>query len=162
VDQRFRGDRVEVRYDPFSSPDAVLIYSLRGEYLGKGTLHHRDTPELPSSPPQGKPKYNYLDLLVAQHDEEIRARSQGIDFRKAVSAVSWPFPTFVKRLAQLLGRKGDLTSFTAAELETLQKLHARIPALTEPLLREAVESAPEKTLPCVLYQIQELSQRKES
>jgi putative transposase len=162
VDQRFRGDRVDVRYDPFSSPETVLIYSLRDEYLGKGTLHHRDTPERPSSPPQGKPKYNYLDLLVAQHDEEIRARSQGIDFRKAVADASWPFPTFAKRLAQLLGRKGDLTSFTAAELETLQKLHARIPALTEPLLREAVESAPEKTLPCVLFQIQELSQRKES
>ena len=162
MDQRLRGDRVEVRYDPFSSPETVLIYSLRDEYLGKGTLHHRDTPERPSSPPQGKPKYNYLDLLVAQHDEEIRARSQGIDFRKAVADVSWPFPTFAKRLAQLLGRKGDLTSFTAAELETLQKLHARIPGLTEPLLREAVEAAPEKTLPCVLFQIQELSQRKES
>ena len=91
-----------------------------------------------------------------------RVASRGIDFLKAVADVSWPFPTFAKRLAQLLGRKGDLTSFTAAELETLQKLHARIPGLTETILREAVEAAPEKTLPCFLYQIQELSRRKES
>jgi len=162
VDQRLRGDRVEVRYDPFSSPQVVLIYSPRDEYLGKGTLHHRDTPERPSSPKQGKPRYNYLDLLVAQHDEELRARSQGIDFRRAIAQVSWPFPAFAKRLAQLLGRKGELTCFSAAELETLQKLHARIPALRETLLRQAVEAAPEKTLPCVLYQIQEFSRRKES
>lgn len=162
VDQRFRGDRVEVRYDPFSSPEVILVYSLRDEYLGKGTLHHRDTPERPSSPPQGKAKYNYLDLLVGQHEEELRARSQGIDFRKAVLEISWPFPAFAKRLAQLLGRKGELASFSAADLETLQKLHARIPGLTEVLLRQAVETAPDKALPCVLYQIQEFSRRKES
>jgi putative transposase len=162
VDKRFRGDRVEVRYDPFSSPEAVLIYSLRDEYLGKGTLHQRDTPERPSSPEQAKPKYNYLDLLVRQHEEELRARSQGIDFRKAIVEISWPFPAFAKRLAQLLGRKGELTSFSAADLETLQKIHARIPGLTEVLLRQAVEAAPEKTLPCVLYQIQVFSRRKES
>jgi len=162
VDQRFRGDRVDVRYDPFSSPEVVLVYSLRDEYLGKGTLHHRDTPEHPSSPPQGKAKYNYLDLLVGQHEEELRARSQGIDFRKAILESSWPFPVFARHLAQLLGRKGELASFTAADLETIQKIHARIPGLTEAIVRQAVEAAPEKTIPCVLYQIQEFSRRKES
>jgi len=37
-----------------------------------------------------------------------------------------------------------------------------MPGLTEVLLRQAVAAAPEKTLPCVLYQIQEFSRRKES
>jgi putative transposase len=39
VDPKLRGDRVEVRYDPFSDRKSVLIYSLREEYLGQGTLY---------------------------------------------------------------------------------------------------------------------------
>ncbi len=39
VDPRLRGDWVEVRYDPFSPLETVLLYSADGEYLGVGKRH---------------------------------------------------------------------------------------------------------------------------
>ena len=41
VDKRLRGDKVEVRHDPFGDGQTVLIYRLDQEYLGKGVLHER-------------------------------------------------------------------------------------------------------------------------
>ncbi|MBE7545623.1 MAG: Mu transposase C-terminal domain-containing protein [Planctomycetia bacterium] len=34
VDPKLRGDKVEVRYDPYGDLKKVLIYSANGEYLG--------------------------------------------------------------------------------------------------------------------------------
>jgi len=39
VDKKYRGDRVEVRYDIFSHVEIIEIYSLKGVYLGKGYLY---------------------------------------------------------------------------------------------------------------------------
>ena len=64
-------------------------------------------------------------------------------------------------LAQLLGRKGDLTAFSTRELELLRKRYNRTPRLTKPLLVEAFEHADEKSLLAVLYLLQRLSDRKE-
>ena len=50
VDAKLRGDRVQVKYDPFSSWDTVHIYSLGGEYLATGTLHDR-TIDVPQDSP---------------------------------------------------------------------------------------------------------------
>lgn len=163
VDKRFRRDRVEVRYDPFSSPETVLIYSLEEEYLGKGVLHQRQRGEgaAPPAPPE-KPKYNYLQLLIREHEEELRKRAQGIDYRRAVAAREWPFLDFVATLTRLLGRKGGLGSVSAQELEELKKLYNRNPGLSEASLREAFEKAQEKTIPYIAYEIQRLVGRKES
>lgn len=163
VDKRLRRDRVEVRYDPFSSPDTVLIYSLSEEYLGKGVLHQRQQGEAaaPPAPPE-KPKYNYLQLLIREHEEELRKRTQGIDYRRAVAAREWPFLDFVTTLARLLGKKGGLGAFSAHELEELKKLYNRNPGLSEASLREAFEKAQEKTIPYIAYEIQRLAGRKES
>lgn len=162
VDKRLRGDRVEVRYDPFSSPDTVLIYSPQEEYLGRGVLHNREKGEDISPPaPAAKPKYNYLELLCREHDEELQKRSQGIDFRKAVASREWPFLDFMVVFARLLGRKGGLASFSTHELEELKKFYNRTPSLTEALLREAFEKAQEKTIPYIAYEIQSLAGRKE-
>jgi transposase InsO family protein len=162
VDKELRGDRVEVRYDPYSSPDTVLIYSLEEEYLGKGVLHNRERGEdAPPETPQEKPRYNYLELLVSEHEKELRAKTQGIDYRKALSGRSWPFPSFANLFAQLLGRKGGLTSFSQQELESLGKVYNRNPSLTEPLLREAFERAQEKKIPYIVWEIQKLNRRKE-
>ena len=61
VDPGLRGDAVEVRYDPFRQPQTVQIYSLRGDYLGLGTRHHREAAEQPPlSHPRAKPQHNYL------------------------------------------------------------------------------------------------------
>jgi transposase InsO family protein len=162
VDKRLRGDRVEVRFDPYStSRDIVLIYSREGEYLGKGQLHHREKGEAADTPPPAKPKYNYLDLLVRQHEEELRKKTHGIDYRSALSERSWPFHAFAKALAQLLGKKGGSSAFNSGELEALKKFFNRHSGLSEPLLLEAFESAPEKTFPHIAYELQRLLARKE-
>lgn len=162
VSKRLRGDRVEVRYDPFSSADTVLIYSPSEEYLGRGVLHKREKGEDPSPPtPPRKPKHNYLELLVREHDEELRKRAQGIDYRRAVASRQWPFLDFASVFARLLGRKGGLASFTTHELEELKKFYNRTPALSEVLLVRAFEKAPEKTIPYIAYEIQRLAGTKE-
>ena len=56
VDPGLRGDRVEVRYDPFGPLETVLIYSLEGEYLGVGKRHQRQTaPQQPAAAPTPSP-----------------------------------------------------------------------------------------------------------
>ena len=161
VDKRFRKDKVEVRYDPYSSMDTVQIYSLEGEFLCTGNLHNRETGENPS-PPAGKKeqKYNYLDLLMRKHEEKLRANTQGIDYRKTVSKRYWPFNDFVVTFARLLGRKGGLSAFSTQELEILKNNYNRLPRLTKPLLVEAFESARDKSILAILYQLQ-VYKRKE-
>lgn len=111
VDQKLRGDSVEVHYDPFAAMDTVELYSLRGQYLGLGTLHHRQIgePAFPSPPP-GKPKHHLLDLLLREHQEQLTANTQGIDYRKVLSRRSWPFYAFAKTFAQLLGRQEGISA----------------------------------------------------
>jgi transposase InsO family protein len=163
VDKRLRGDRVDVRYDPYGDQHSVLIYSLHDKYLAKGVLHQRERGEDadPQNDRRPKPKHDYLALLISQHEDELRARSQGIDYRRAMQQSGWPFAAFAKTLAELLGRKGGLSSFSAQDLEVLQKLFNRNPRLDESLLRAAVERAHPKTLVHVLYQLQDLINRKE-
>jgi putative transposase len=163
VDPRLRGDKVEVRYDPFSKREEVWIYDLEERYLGKGRLHRRETgADPPAGAAPGPLRYSYLDLLVRRHEEELRERARGIDFRKAATSRGWSFPDFARRLARLLGRKGDLTAFETAELEALKPLYDRLPSLTPRLVEEAVSRAREKTLACVLYELQRLARRKET
>lgn len=162
VDKRLRGDKVEVRYDPFGPCDTVQIYSLDDEYLGKGNLHDRSTGEPAESPPPGKPKYNVLDLLVREHEAELAQQAKGIDYRQVMQPRIWPFTDFSTSLAQLLGRKGGLTALNAGELEILQKFHTRHTTITRPLLMEACEQAPLKTIRCILIELHKLATRKES
>jgi transposase InsO family protein len=162
VDKRYRGDRVEVRYDPFSSPDSVFLYSLEGHYLGKGVVHHREQGEPPDPPPPAaKLQYNYLDLLVQEHDAELESKARGIDYRKAMAKRTWTFSAFAKALAQLLGRKGGLTAFTTEELEALEKFHQNNLSLTEAMLIEAFEQTSNKTLPYILHELHNRTDRKE-
>lgn len=163
VSKDLRGDKVEVHYDPYGDVDTVLIYSLNQEYLGKGVLHNREKrAEMdPAPPPRAKPKYNYLAFLIEKHDKKLRDQARGIDYRAVVAGRRWPFPAFAKALAQLLGRSGDLTSFTDRELELLQRQYNRMPDLSRAQLSEIVESAREKTIPAVLFALQQFSKRKE-
>jgi len=163
VDPKLRGDKVQVRYDPFSSMEKVYLYSLHGKYLATGVLHHRQEGQTlphPATPP--KPKHDYLGLLIEQHEKQLQAQAQGIDYRPVVSQRGWPFLAFANKFAQLLGRKGGLTDFTTDELEALQKAYHRLPALHQPMLLQAFESADPKTIPSVLYQLQLLTARKET
>ncbi len=164
VDARLRGDWVEVRYDPFNPLETVLLYSLDDEYLGVGKLHQRQTvPDQP--PPQAapKPKHNYLDLLIEKHEEALRDRHAGIDYQAVLAAAGrrWPFAEFVKQLATHLGRRGGLTAFTAEELENLQKVYQRLTSLDAPMLREACERATGRTIPDVVFLLQQLAHEKQ-
>lgn len=161
VDPKLRGDKVEVHYDPFGTWDKVQIYSLQGQYLGQGILHHRETGQLHSRPQHGKPKYDYLKLLIRQHQETIAAKTRSIDYRKILNTRPWPFHAFVKTFAELLGTTGGLGAFSADELETLKKLYNRHSDLTENMLKEAFARAHNKSIPYVAYELQQLANRKE-
>jgi putative transposase len=160
VDKRLRGDQVEVRYDPFSRSDTVLIYCLHGQYLGKGVLHDREHGEAADPASTRKPMHNYLDLLIREHEAQLAKQARGIDYRQAMANRPWPLPEFAKTLAQLLGRHG-LSAFNAGELERIQKCYTRYPQITHGLLVKAVEAAAEKTIPCVLYELSKLARPKE-
>lgn len=162
VDPKLRGDSVEVRYDPFAAMDTVEIYSLRGQYLGSGTLHHRQTGQTPfPAAPPAKPKHNLLDLLLREHQNQLAAHTQGIDYRKVVSRRCWPFYAFAKTLAQLLGRQEGISAFSAQELETLKKLYNQNPHLSEPLLKEAFARTHHPSFPYVVFELKQTLKPKE-
>ena len=164
VDARLRGDRVEVRYDPFSPLETVFLYSAEGEYLGMGRRYERDTArQQPSQSPPSKPKHNYLDLLIQKHEQALRDRHAGIDYQAVLAAAGrrWPLAEFVKQLAAHLGRKGGLTAFTTDELETLQRVYQRLTSLDAPMLREACQRATNKTIPDIVFVLQQLAHEKE-
>lgn len=164
VDPRLRGDWVEVRYDPFNPLETVLLYSTDGEYLDTGKRHQRES--VPDQPPHTaipKPKHNYLDLLIQKHEQALRDRHAGIDYQAVLAAAGrrWPLAEFVKQFAARLGRKGGLTAFTTDELETLQKVYQRLTALDAPMLREACQRANHKTIPDIVFVLQQLAHEKE-
>jgi len=164
VDPRLRGDWVEVRFDPFSPLETVLLYSLEDEYLGVGTRHQRQSvPEQQPPSPTPKPKHNYLELLIQQHEQALRDRHAGIDYQAVLAAAGrrWPFAEFVKQLAAHLGRKGGLTAFTTEELESLQKVYQRLTSLDAPMLREACQRAAARTIPDIVFLLQQLAHEKE-
>lgn len=162
VDPKLRGDRVQVRWDPYSEMKEMLIYSLREEYLGKGILHHRqEGADGPAEQVQPKPEHNYLELLIRTHDQMLDTESRGIDYRKAIQHRTWPFTSFAKTFARMLGRRGDLSAFSTWELELLKKAYNRSRAIEKAMLEEAFEKASEKTLPAILYELRILIRRKE-
>ena len=162
ADPKLRGDRVEIRYDPFSISDHVLLYSLDDQhYLGKAVLHHREPGSIPIEPPQpSRPKHDFVALITRKHDEKLRAQARGIDYSGASTQRRWPFIAFVNHLACLMGRKGGLSGFSTDEYEALKKIYSRNSAVTEPALTEAFTSAPEKSITQIAYRLQCLIKQK--
>lgn len=162
VDPTLRGDKVWVHFDPFSSSDTVQIHSLKGEYLGSGVLHHRESAPAPLPPsPRGKPQHNLIDLLLREHQEQLAAAAQGIDYRKIVSARPWPFHAFVKAFARLLGKQEGISAFTADELEALKKLYNRNSHLSEAVLTQAFARVPHKSFPHLILELKNLLNEKD-
>jgi hypothetical protein len=159
ADRGLRGDKVEVRYDPYAPLEKVFLYSKSGQYLGTAQRYQREPGahgDAAPPPAPGKPQHNYLDLLVDQHEQSLHQRSQGIDYRQLSPQRSWAFADFVQTLGQLLGRRGGLSAFSSDEMEALGKLYARVDC-SESLLRQAVEQSREKTIPAIAFQLQRLS-----
>jgi putative transposase len=151
TDARLRGERVEVRHDPFGAQDKVLLYSLDGEYLGAAARHERKEGEeiLPMQPA------SRVDVLSTLVDKHQRLQKKGtVDYRNALNTRNWPFPAFAACLAGLLGRKEGLSGFSEAELKQLQEAHSRLPILTRKLLKKAAASATEKTIAGIIHHLQ--------
>lgn len=157
TDPRLRGDRVEVRYDPFSCLETVQIYSLKGVYLGEGILHQRTSvdPTVPFKPAE-KPKNNYLELLERQHEKELMSKTQGIDYRKASDQRPWPFHEFARLTAELLGKKGGLGAFNVAELETLKKTWNMNGSINKAMVQKACAASFPKELPYMIHELKTL------
>jgi hypothetical protein len=157
VDAKLRGDRVQVKYDPFSSWDSVHIYSLAGEYLATGTLHDR-TADVPQAPrqPHAKPSHSYTELLIRQHKQLLAEQTGGIDYRKIVQNRPWPFHEFAKTVAQLMGKKAGLTDLTAGQLESLKKLYNQSRCIDRHMVKKAFESAPYPKLPYIIVELKHL------
>lgn len=166
VDRSLRGDKVQVRYDPFGDLESVLIYSLDGEYLGIGQRHEREQGDLqpPPAPQQPKPKYNYLDLLIQKHQQAMRRQSSGIDYRAVLAQAQrrWPFSEFAKQLAAHLGRKGGLSAFRTEELETLQKIYHRLTFLNQAMLEQACARAGRQIIPEIVFHLQQLHDERKT
>jgi putative transposase len=163
VDPAWRGDRVEVRYDPFQTEAALQeaqLYRLDGVYLGVGRLYQREKgyhPQ-PTPPAVAEPIAPvYLDALLASQEASHQARRQaGLDFASAQARNVWSLTSFATCLARLLGRTGGLSALSAEELEALRAFHTRHDRVTERLLRTAVAQATASTIPHVLWQLQSL------
>jgi transposase InsO family protein len=163
VDPKLRGDRVLVKYDPFSSWDTVHIHSLNEEYLGTGKLHDRSTsiPQGPEHEPR-KPEHSYTDLLLRQHEKMLAEKTGGIDYRKVVQRRPWPFHEFAKTVAQMMGRKAGLADLSAEELESLKKTYNQSLSITRNMLKTAFEKAPYKTVPYVIRELKLLIQKEKN
>lgn len=167
VHKDLRGDKVEVRYDPFQEVDRVLIYSLEGEYLDTGFWHQRqgqpgDGDVAPSPTP--KAKYNYLELLIEKHQQAVDRQNSGINYEAAMAAADrrWPFSEFAKQLAQHLGRRGGLSAFRTDELEMLQKVYQRLKLLNPSMLETACRQAQQRSIVEIVFLLQRLDEERRS
>ena len=97
VDPKLRGDRVEVRFDPFSTWDKLKVYSLDGAFLGLGVLHHREAaPAAAPSAPRGKPQHSYTELLIRRHQQELAEKTG----RHRLSKNYYPTPLAVSGIRE--------------------------------------------------------------
>ena len=161
VDPKLRGDRVQVKYDPFSSLDTVQIHSLAGHYLGTGTLYERTDPVAygPGTTPK-KPRHSYTELLLRQHKQMLAKQTGGIDYRKIVDRRPWPFHEFAKSVSRLMGKKAAITDLTAGELESLKKVYNQSTAINPNMLKQAFEKALYKTVPYIILELKHLIRKE--
>jgi len=161
VDPKLRGDRVQVRYDPFASWDTVHIHSLAGQYLATGTLHDRTGPVPNQAEPEPtKPKHSYTELLLHQHKQMLAEKTGGIDYRKVVANRPWPFHEFAKTVAQLMGKKAGLADLSAGELESLKKTYNQSLSIDRHMVKTAFEQAPYPTVPYIVRELKQLIRKE--
>lgn len=155
VDPKLRGDRLRVRYDMRGPVDEILLYSLKDEYLGKGLVHQRQEGLDPDPEPRrDAPRFDLLGMLIDTHRRQLADDIGGIDYSVMQRPRRWAFDAFAACLADLLGRKGGLSAFSAEELDALSKVHARHPNLTRALLKKAVAQTERPTIPAIVHALQ--------
>jgi transposase InsO family protein len=155
VDPKLRGDRLRVRYDLRGPAEEILLYSLKDEYLGKGLVHQRQEGQNPAPEPRrAPPRFDLLGLLIDKHRQQLAAEIGGLDYSVMQRPRRWSFDAFAACLADLLGRQGGLSAFSAEELAALAKVQARQPNLTRTLLKKAFAQAERPTIPAIVYALQ--------
>jgi putative transposase len=161
VDPKLRGDRLEVRWDPFQASAAlqeVQLYRLDGAYLGVGRLYQREKGHHPQPEPPGSQEPiepSYLDALEASRQASHQQRREaGLDFQSASKRNRWSLSSFATCVARLLGRTGGLSALSPDELHALRAFHVRHDRVHESLVRSAVAQAEAPTIPHVLWQLQ--------
>ena len=155
VDPKLRGDRVQVRFDPFDSWEGVKIYSLEDEYLANGLLHNRSTAQTVPQTLPAKPEHSFIELWIRQHKKSLEGQA-GIDYRKVLPQTKWPFHEFAKTMARLMGRKGGLSGFSNEELETLKKVFNQHAHIHRKMVEMAFENAQKPTLPYIIWELKQL------
>ena len=160
VDSKLLGDKVIVIYDPFSPLEEVRLLSLHGKFLGVAKHYDREKgahPEPQPNSPRTPLDDSYLKLLEQQHQQLMQQQSQrGIDFHQAHRNHLWPFQQFAATFTKLLGRKGGISGLSTQEMELLHQVHDRHKKITQPLLEEAFQKAELKTLPVIVFHLQNL------
>lgn len=157
VDARLRGDRIEVRTDPFGVGTQALLFSLDGHPLGEGRLHQREEGEAARPIPTGaSPRSSFAEDLRADLRRRLREDTSGIDFRKLTAPGRWPFNSFATLIARELHRQGDLSAFNGAELEALKLFWDAHPGVSPDLVRQAVRADRQAPLLQILHAIQSL------
>lgn len=158
---KYRGDQVLVSYDPFARSDEVELYSLKGVYLQRAPLYERakGTHPFADTPPDVRQTTpldrQYLDLLAKRHQEQmVAAAAQGMSYRQARQFMT--LGQLAAVLAKLLGRQGGASSWSGEEMETLSHVQQRHPQITSSLLEQACQQADPKTLPVIIFQLQQL------
>lgn len=161
VRPEYRGDWVWVRYDPFGRAEEVELYSLAGVYLQRAPHYERGHgkhpfPVSPSEPGQTTPlDHQYLKLLLARYQARVQAEAaQGMKYPNAAARMT--LAQVADSLAKLLGRQGGASGLSTEELELLASVQQRHPQLTLSVLRQACERAEPKTLPVIVFQLQQL------
>jgi transposase InsO family protein len=160
VDPKLRGDKVIVSYDPFSCGEEVRLTSLCGVFLGVGRRYDRERGahgEPPPAPPQTPLDHEYLKLLAQEHQEQQQQQAErGVDYHQAQRRHLMNFPALAAIFARLLGRQGGASGLSTQEIETLSRVHERLPRITRSLVEEAFQRAEVKTIPVVVLHLQNL------
>jgi hypothetical protein len=99
-------------------------------------------------------------MLSERHQENLKAQSQGgVNYHRAQQAHILSLARLANKFAQLLGRRGGASGLSAEELERLASFHRGHPRATAELLEQACAMAEIKTIPVILFQLQQLLPR---
>ena len=160
VDPDWRRHKVIVAYDPFSNLDEIHVFSLNGQFLQVAKRYEREKgahPQPPPKTPRDPLEHTYLKLLQERHQQQQQDEAQrGVDYHQAQSRRSWSFLQFAGKFAKLLGRDGGVSGLSAHELELLDRVHRRHQRITARLLEEAFQRAEVKTIPVIVFHLQNL------
>lgn len=162
----WRRHDVIVAYDPFSNLEEVHVFSLHGQFLQVAKRYEREKgahPQPPPKAPQDPLDPMYLDLLQQRHQQQQQDEAgRGVDYHQARSRRSWSFPQFAAKFAKLLGREGGISGLSAQEMELLDRVHRRHQSITARLLQEAFQQAEVKTIPVIVFHLQNLLNERNS